>query len=191
MPRRTDLRGVAGFALGLAVALLPAFAVAAPTTATDLAAMRKLLGFDLAPGVIAERMLTDGPVPAPRDTPQFACLRNVLVTAYSAKIDASLKRTFASHEDVQAWQKFAATNGGRMLLAHLRDGVLAMARGTPPPSEDAFYGRLDANGQADIEAFVATPVGAKGPPHLDRMTAAESAGIDTQMQQRCGNATGK
>jgi hypothetical protein len=174
---------------GLALSLLPALAAATPTTAADLAAMRALTGFDKVPGAVADQLLANPGAPPTRDAAQRACVRSVLVGAYAAKTDAALKRTFATHEDVLAWQRFAATRGGRALLDHLREGVLAMSSGRKPPLESALDAKLDATARADIEAFVATPLGAKGPPRLEALTNADAAAIDRQVQ-RCGVGSG-
>jgi hypothetical protein len=170
-------RCTAAFALFLAAT--PAFA--APATPADISALRRMFGLDVIPAAVADSVL--------RTEPSFkgaalqACARPVLLAAYARNVDDSLRAAIRDHASAVAWLEFAATPGGKRLVGHLRETVVAGVVGKPAPLSPAAS--LSAAERADIERFKAGPVGAKGPPRMLDMSAAQAQALQAELAGKC------
>lgn len=167
-------------ALALASASAPALA-AAPATPADIAALRTLFGLDIIPAAVAETVLRNDSF---KGKAMQACARPVLVAAYARNVDDSLRAAIPDHAGAVAWREFAATAGGKRLIAHLRDTVAANVAGKPAPASPVD--QLSAAERADIARFKAGPVGAKGPPRMLDMSAAQAQALQTALASKCG-----
>jgi hypothetical protein len=177
LPRRA-----ACFALALLVAASAATpALAAPATPADISALRRLFGLDIIPAAVADSVLRTGP--GFRDAALQGCARPVLVAAYARNVDDSLRAAIPDHAGAVAWLEFATTPGGKRLVDHLRATVAAGVAGkpTPPSPTDA----LSATERADIARFKAGPVGAKGPPRMLDMSAAQAQALQATLASKC------
>jgi hypothetical protein len=182
-PRRAAAFALATSLLVSAFAATPAFA--APATPADISALRRMFGLDIIPAAVADSVLRSGP--GFKDPALQGCARPVLVAAYARNVDDSLRAAIPDHESVVAWLEFATTPGGKRLVGHLRATVAAGVAGKPVPPSPVES--LSAAERADIARFKAGPVGAKGPPKMLDMSAAQAQALQATLASKCSAPT--
>lgn len=144
---------------GLAV-LLAALAVpAAASVPTDdqVRRLQQTLGFDNAMDRVLDEKMDEQPALTELSATERACIVGELKPVMKRKLDGAFKQLFGDEQTAGAWLAFAETDGGRTLMAFVREGVVAKLEERPAPSPEAALGGMPLEAMGEVAAFMSTP----------------------------------
>jgi hypothetical protein len=163
--------------------------LAEPPTAADIDAIEHLFGFDqMIPGVL-DRAIDTAKEVKDLDQAQRICVKHVTTPLVAREIHNFFAKVFERREYVVSWIEFADTDIGHKYTALLRQGVIAISLGQPPPGKEEIQNSFDDNERAKIATFMHTPSGGAfvdGMKKIGLFISPEFAKeISSQARQQC------